>query len=107
MATPTSKVATGRKDDQQKDRWDLLPDRPVREVVKVLTYGAAKYAPGNWKLVPDARDRYYAALQRHLHAWRVGEILDPETKCYHLAHAGCCVLFLLAFDLKDHEGKEL
>lgn len=31
------------KFDTEKDRWDLLPWRAVREVVRVVTYGAKKY----------------------------------------------------------------
>lgn len=97
--------ATGRKDDGakggvMKDRWDLLPLGPVREIVRVLTFGAQKYAPGNWMKVDDAVERYYAALMRHLHAWREGESFDSETKLHHLAHAGCDLLFCLWFELK-------
>lgn len=92
----------GRKDDAGKDRWSLLPWDAVREVVKVLTFGAAKkYKPNNWQFVPDARIRYEDALERHLFAWRTGERLDPESGFNHLAHAGCCVLFLLWFDLRS------
>jgi len=88
----------GRKDDQEKDRWDLLPDEPVRDIVKVLTFGARKYAPDNWQKVPDWRRRYYAAMQRHFVAWRMGEKNDPESGLPHLAHAGCCLLFLMWLD---------
>jgi hypothetical protein len=86
----------GRKDDTGKDRWDLLPWDATRAIVRVLTRGAEKYAPDNWKKVPDARNRYFAAAQRHMTAWWEGEELDPETGESHLAHAGCCILFLLA-----------
>lgn len=106
MTKPTTGSPTGRKDDQDKDRWDLLPDRPIRSVVQVLTHGAIKYAVGNWKIVPDAKSRYYAAAQRHLHAWRTGELFDGETDNYHLAHAVTCLLFLLAFDIKEAEGHD-
>lgn len=80
--------------DHGKDRWDLLPLGPVRMIVAVLTSGAAKYAPNGWMGVPDATDRYYAALQRHLVAWRQGETHDPESGLHHLGHAGACLLFL-------------
>lgn len=85
----------GIKYDKQKDRWDLLPVEPMRQVVKVLTHGATKYAPDNWKKVEPYRDRYYAACLRHITAWRVGERMDPETKLPHLAHAVCCLIFIL------------
>ena len=89
----------GRKDDQGRDRWDLLPWSATREVVKVVTYGAAKYAPMNW--VKVSKDRYYAAAHRHLSAWWLGEKTDTESGLPHLAHAACCILFCLALDLGE------
>lgn len=85
----------GQKHDAGKDRWDLLPTRAVRSLVRVLAHGALKYGEGNWRLVPETRKRYYAAAQRHLTAWWEGETFDPESGLPHLAHAACCVLFLL------------
>lgn len=88
----------GVKKDGEKDRWDLLPYGPVAEVVKVLTFGARKYSDDNWQQVPQARKRYFAAAMRHLVAWFRGERYDPESKIHHLAHAVCCLLFLMWFD---------
>ncbi len=34
---------------------------------------------------------------RHIFAWWGGEDKDPETGFSHLAHAGCCLLFLMEF----------
>jgi hypothetical protein len=96
-------VTEGRKDDAEKARWDLLPFDAAAAVVAVLTFGARKYAPDNWLVVPDARRRYLAAALRHLTAWAQGEKLDPESGHPHLAHAGACILFLLAFDLRGIE----
>ena len=88
----------GRKADKGKPRWSLLPRGAVKQVIDVLEFGAQKYAPGNWKRVPDARTRYYDALHRHVEAWWRGEKVDPDSGLPHLAHAACCVLFLLWFD---------
>ena len=96
----TSSKNPGRKDDQDKLRWDLLPWEAVEEVVKVLTFGAKKYAPFNWQRVEDSRERYFAALQRHIIAWWRGERVDPDTGLNPLAHVICCALFLLWFDLE-------
>jgi len=57
-------MEAGMKDDSEKDRWDLLEMACVKDEVKVLTHGALKYSPGNWKKVPDAKDRYFAAAMR-------------------------------------------
>lgn len=83
-----------------KDPWHLLPWDSVRQVVQVLAYGAKKYAPNNWQKVPDARERYFSAAERHLIAWQQGEDRDFESGLPHLAHAACCLLFLLWFETR-------
>jgi hypothetical protein len=97
----TTKPTAGRKDDSGKPRWDLLPMTEVGEAVDVLTTGAVKYEDDNWKRVPDHRSRYFSAAMRHLTAWWGGERLDAETGKSHLAHAVCCLLFLMWFDNKE------
>lgn len=86
---------TGEKFDTGKERWDLLPLEALKEVVEVLTYGAAKYEPNGWKRVPDGENRYYAAQQRHSVANRLGEDFDEESNLLHLAHEACNALFRL------------
>jgi hypothetical protein len=88
----------GVKTDTGKARWDLLPWREVGEVVGVLTFGLSKYQPDNWQRVSGARARYFAAAQRHLTLWWLGEARDPESGLSHLGHAACCLLFLMWFD---------
>jgi hypothetical protein len=92
-------LKTGVKFDQEKPQWTLVPFKAFDHVVEVLTIGARKYAPDNWKKVPNARQRYIDAAFRHMSAYAGGEKLDDETGKNHLAHAVCCLLFLLAFDL--------
>jgi len=94
----------GRKYDGGKDRWDLIQPLILREYVKVLTFGAQKYAPGNWRHVQDARNRYFAALLRHVWAWWQGELRDPETGLHHLAHALCCLAFLAEPELEEEQA---
>jgi len=91
----------GAKYDQDKPQWDLLPWEPVAEVVAVLTLGAKKYSPDNWLKVPDHRRRYFAAALRHIMAWWCGQKNDAETGLHHLAHAICCLLFLMGRERKD------
>lgn len=99
-------TAEGRKNDDGKDPWALAPWDAFREVVKILALGAVKYAPRNWEQ-GIAYSRLYSATLRHLTAWWEGEDLDPETRKSHLAHAACCVLFLLAFVLRGTRRAEL
>lgn len=89
----------GVKFDGQKPRFDLVPPHIEEEVAKVLEFGARKYAPDNWKKVPDGKRRYLAALGRHVNAYKRGEQCDPETGLHHLAHAICCAMFLGEADL--------
>lgn len=94
-------AAAGTKLDDGKPRWDLLPHVSVAQVVAVLSFGAKKYAPDNWRTVQGWRWRYYAAAWRHAVAWWLGERHDPESGLHHLAHAACCMLFLLELDMTD------
>ncbi len=91
----------GIKFDHNKPQPRLLPMLGLGAVIDVLTFGAKKYAPDNWQIVPKARERYTDALLRHVFAWMAGETNDPESGLHHLAHAGCCVLFLLHFELGE------
>ncbi|ARF50020.1 dATP/dGTP diphosphohydrolase domain-containing protein [Pantoea stewartii] len=86
------------KHDAGKWRFSLLPLCAIRSVIEVLEFGAKKYAPDNWKTVPDARTRYFDATIRHVAAWWSGEKSDSESGLPHLAHAICCLLFLLWLD---------
>jgi hypothetical protein len=101
ISTGSTEAHVGRKFDQAKPDYTLLPWDAVEEVVKVLDFGAKKYDRDNWKYVDDARNRYLAAAFRHMAAYARGEQVDPETGLSHMAHAGCCVLFLLSMEKND------
>lgn len=79
-----------------KTRFDLVPFTAIGEIADVLAYGADKYEANNWCRGTNW-GRYYAALCRHIFAWWRGEDKDPETGFSHLAHAGCCLLFLMEY----------
>jgi hypothetical protein len=84
----------GKKFDDDKPRWDLLPLEPIKELVQVLTFGAQKYGPENWRKVENGFHRYYAAAMRHLIAYATGELNDPETGLSHIAHTMCNLVFM-------------
>lgn len=87
----------GRKDDQGKLPYDLLPPELLEGTAAVLRFGANKYAPRNWEH-GMAWSRPFAALMRHMWAWWKGEKADPETGMSHLWHASCCLAFLIAYE---------
>jgi len=92
------------KFDRGKIRFSLIPLNALRAIGEVLEFGANKYSANSWKKVrPYAR--YYDSALRHLYAWKEGEKKDPESDLSHLAHAACCVIFLLWFSLKG-KGKK-
>ena len=92
----------GRKFDSGKLRYDLIPVLAQEEVVKVVTLGAEKYDPENWKRVPEGRRRYYAAAMRHMEAWRKGEKQD-EIGTHHIANAISNLMFILEKELQGIE----
>ena len=87
-------TTAGTKNDTEKNRLDLLPTEALEEIAKVLTFGAKKYADYNWTK-GFVWSRLLGATLRHLFAFMRGEDKDPESGISHLAHAGCCILFLL------------
>jgi hypothetical protein len=91
-------LSQGMKFDKNKPDYSLLPFAAVDEVVKVLTYGAAKYDRFNWEKVEAVR--YQAATMRHFSTHMQGEKIDQESGISHLAHAICSLLYLLDFELK-------
>jgi len=88
----------GMKFDDKKTQWTLVPWDQMEQVVRVLMYGAEKYAPSNWMRVDNAKERYADAAMRHWKERQVGNIMDEETGLPHTAHAICCLLFLKWFD---------
>jgi len=83
----------GVKHDDGKLRWTLLPFAPLSEVVRVLEHGANKYSEDNWKNIDPSR--YHNAAYRHLILYTEGEDDDSDSGYSHLAHAVCCILFMM------------
>ena len=94
------------KHDQDKPRIDLIPPQAIIDIAEVLTYGAGKYDSHNWRDNGGLDySRLYAAAQRHLLSFWDGQSLDEETGMSHLAHAACCIVFLMSYEAEDN-GKD-
>ena len=91
--------AKGVKHDQGKLPYHLIPPELLSSVADILDFGAKKYAARNWEAGMDW-SRVFGALQRHLWAWWGGEKQDPETGKSHLWHAGCCIAFLITYEMR-------
>lgn len=88
------------KFDDQKLPVNLLSTEALLQTAAVLKFGADKYHAHNWR-DGFAWSRPLAAAMRHIMAYNDGEDKDPESGLSHLAHAACCIMFLLEFE-KTH-----
>ena len=93
-------TGTAIKFDQDKLPLHLLSTEAMNQTAAVLAFGAQKYAEHNWRN-GFTWSRPLAAAMRHITAFNAGEDKDPESGLSHLAHAACCIMFLLEFE-KTH-----
>lgn len=96
----------GTKYDAGKPILGAVPPNAEIAVGRVLAFGAATYARDNWRVLEDAQTRYMDAALRHLNAVRRGESQDSESGEHHLAHAACCVLFMLELALEEQDNNK-
>jgi len=93
--SPCDIPTCGVKHDEGKPQFSLIPPLAHEAHAEVLTFGATKYAPGNWRNVENAQARYIDAALRHINAHVQGDELDPESGLPHLAHAIASISFSL------------
>lgn len=97
----TAQQRTGAvKHDQGKAPMTLLSREALEQIALVMEFGRQKYAAHNWRQ-GFTWSRPLSAALRHLMAFNDGEDKDPESGLSHLAHAACCIMFLLEFE-KTH-----
>lgn len=75
-----------------KRKWGLVHYESLVPMVKVLEFGAKKYAPDNWKKGLDRQELLESAM-RHLTALMDGQENDPETGISHIGHLMCNAMF--------------
>jgi hypothetical protein len=66
---------------------------PATQVIRKGDHG--------WRQSAAEWSRYLAACLRHVFKFLGGEDCDPETGLSHMAHAACCVLFVLQYQLES------
>ena len=82
------------KERKNKTLMSLILPEFILGIGKVLTFGATKYYPYSWKKVTNPIDTYIDALDRHILAFKTGNIYDDETKLHHLFHAATNLMFI-------------
>ena len=78
--------------NEGKPKWSYVHFKSLEPMVRVLEYGAQKYAPDNWKIGLDL-DEILESLSRHLFALMDGEEFDKESGLPHIGHLMCNSMF--------------
>jgi hypothetical protein len=115
----TTGKGSGYRYNKGKLRYDLVEPRAHRDMVKVLTYGAGKYAARNWEN-GFSWTSVIASAKRHLAAIEAGEDYDFDPNCegcksgycenhsgeLHVANLACNAHFLNAFYYTFPQGDD-
>lgn len=97
-------MSAGIKHDKGKPEPQLVIHgfrNALLEVSKVATFGANKYAEGNWAFVENGYKRYTNAMLRHYLNEHAADSKDPETGLLEAAHIAWNALARLELLLKE------
>lgn len=83
----------GSRYNKNKPKWSLVSWSALEPMVKVLEFGAEKYAPWNWTKGLKYTEICESML-RHVYAFLDGENDDKESKLSHVGHILCNAMFL-------------
>jgi hypothetical protein len=87
----------GRKNDDGKLRYDLIPPRALEALAYVYTIGAKKYGDYNWHK-GMSWGRIISAMFRHIAAWLMGCSKDPHDGQHPLASVAWCAFTLMEYE---------
>ncbi len=79
-----------------KTMFQLIDPYYIEGIGDVLTMGAKKYTPDNWKKVD--RIEYERAMYHHMNEYLKGNKNDSESGMSHLHHLATNAMFLSWFD---------
>ena len=85
----------GGKQSKSPFRFDLIPPEAMFKLAEVLAYGAERYTPNNWRLIPRHKHLNHALV--HAFAYMAGDTTDE-----HFEHFLCRVV--MAASVKEQEG---
>lgn len=83
--------------DKGKVQLELLDPEFIHDFAQVMTFGAAKYGPNNWRRGMNWT-RAIGSLKRHMNAIERGEDFDEESGLHHSAHIACNAMFLYYYE---------
>ena len=75
-----------------KPKWSYVHFESLEPMIRVLEYGALKYAPYNWQK-PMPLVEILESMQRHLAALIDGELVDAESGISHMGHIQANAMF--------------
>lgn len=78
--------------NEGKPKWSLVHFASLVPMIRVLEFGAQKYAPRNWQKPMDLQE-ILESMQRHLAALFDGEEVDKESNISHMGHIMCNAMF--------------
>lgn len=79
--------------NSDKRKWALVDFDSLEDMVKVLEFGAKKYAEHNWKKGLKTHE-IFESMMRHMVAYMNGEDNDSESGLPHTGHIMCNAMFL-------------
>lgn len=77
--------------------WCYVTSSDMEQMVRVLEFGAKKYAEWNW-MQGMAWSRVLNSFRRHILAIAQGEKNDPESGISHMGHVCCNLMFLTTYE---------
>jgi len=101
---PTTKYPDGNPKTAMglaKPNYRCVPMTAVYAMGKVMTGGAIKYGPFNWRKDKITSSTYIDAARRHLDALADGTRIDPESGEPQEAHIMSCMALMLDARLCD------
>jgi len=81
--------------------WSQMHYESMEPMIRVLEFGARKYAKKNWMKDMPITD-ILNSMQRHLAALMDGEVVDAESGIAHMGHVQCNAMFYNYHYLKQN-----
>lgn len=96
-------LGEGLRYNKGKIQWTLMNFPSFEPMIKVLMFGAEKYARDNWK-GGLSKNEVLDSLLRHVVGLMKGEVNDPESSLPHIGHLMCNAMFYSYFTIVNTEN---